>query len=322
MTPLVPAHIDLRDFPYMPLDVVRLRDSDLAAIATGDGFRAAVMIWCAAWHQIPAASLPDDDRMLARLAGYGRDLEAWKAVKDDALRNFVKCDDGRLYHPTIAEKAREAWEAKVKQRDRTAAARAARLAAQSNRQCDGAQSSDATASVTEPVASSVTESKGREGKGREETASSPLRSEEAAAAPPPLFDREDFRRRCEEAAGCGELSGFDLIEAMAKTHDPEARILPVLREKGAALRRKGKKPEGWAYFLPAIRDPECIGAQPCAKAPPVVWLDAGSPEFIAANRAMVARGEPPKTAIAINSQPNRGASFPAWAVEPAREAAE
>ena len=121
--PLVHPEVDLRDFAFMPLDVVRLRDSDLAAIATGDGFRAAVLLWCVAWHQVPAASLPADDRILARHAGYGRgDAEAWAAVKTEALRGFVQCDDGRLYHLVIAEKAREAWEAKKQRRARVQAA--------------------------------------------------------------------------------------------------------------------------------------------------------------------------------------------------------
>ena len=64
--PLVPAEVDLRDFGFMPLDVLRLRDSDLAALANGEEFKAAVLLWCAAWHQVPAASLPNDDRLLAR----------------------------------------------------------------------------------------------------------------------------------------------------------------------------------------------------------------------------------------------------------------
>ena len=34
--PLVPADVDLRDFGFMPLDVLRLRDSDMMALATGD----------------------------------------------------------------------------------------------------------------------------------------------------------------------------------------------------------------------------------------------------------------------------------------------
>lgn len=33
----------------------RLRDSDIATKAKGDEFRCAVLLWCAAWHQVPAA---------------------------------------------------------------------------------------------------------------------------------------------------------------------------------------------------------------------------------------------------------------------------
>ena len=109
--PLVPAEVDLRDFPYLQLDVVRLRDSDLAAVPDGEVFRAAVLSWCASWHQIPAASLPDDDNVLARILGYGRDVRSWSKLRAaGALRGFVKCSDGRLYHPDIAETATRAIE--------------------------------------------------------------------------------------------------------------------------------------------------------------------------------------------------------------------
>lgn len=121
--PLTPADCDLRDFPFMPLDVVRLRDSDIAALSTADEFRAAVLLWCAAWHQVPAASLPDDDRVLAQLAGYGRVVTEWKKVREGALRGWVNCSDGRLYHPVVAEKARDAWAAKHEQRYKTECAR-------------------------------------------------------------------------------------------------------------------------------------------------------------------------------------------------------
>lgn len=124
--PLTPAGLDLRDFDWMPLEVKRLRDSDLSVLASGDSFRAAVLLWCAAWHQVPAGSLPSDDRLLANLAGYGRELEGWAAVKDDAMRGFVECSDGRLYHPLVCEKALEADEQRNKQRKRTEAATSAR----------------------------------------------------------------------------------------------------------------------------------------------------------------------------------------------------
>lgn len=121
--PLTPADCDLRDFKFMPLDVVRLRDSDIATVSEGDEFRCAVLLWCAAWHQVPAASLPDDDKVLAQYAGFGRVVKEWMRVRNGALRGWVKCSDGRLYHPVVAEKANESWLAKLRQRLKTECSR-------------------------------------------------------------------------------------------------------------------------------------------------------------------------------------------------------
>lgn len=115
----LPATVDLRDFPYMPLDVVRLRDSELAVKTAGDEFRCAVLLWCAAWHQVPAGSLPDDDALLAVLAGFGRALKEWRKVKAGAMRGFERHSDGRLYHPVVVEKALDAWRSRLTQRWRT-----------------------------------------------------------------------------------------------------------------------------------------------------------------------------------------------------------
>lgn len=120
--PLVPATVDLRHFRRMPLDVMRLRDSDIARDPNPEGFRCAVLAWCVAWHQVPASSLPDDDRALADLVGIGRTPRAvkeWRELRAVALRNFVKCSDGRLYHPVIAEMALDAWRAHLEQRWKT-----------------------------------------------------------------------------------------------------------------------------------------------------------------------------------------------------------
>lgn len=105
--PLTPADCDLRGYGFMPLDVVRLIDSDLFALSTGEEFKAAVALWCKSWLQVPAGSLPDDDRILAHLSSTG---PAWKKLKEGAMRGWFKCSDGRLYHHTVAEKALEAWE--------------------------------------------------------------------------------------------------------------------------------------------------------------------------------------------------------------------
>lgn len=131
--PPVYPDLDLRTMQYMPLDVVTLRDSDIAALATGDEFRAAVLLWCAAWHQVPASSLPADDANLARYAGYGRDLKGWLKVKEGALRGFIECADGRLYHSVIAEKATETDTKRRAYRERTAKATEARKNAKTDR---------------------------------------------------------------------------------------------------------------------------------------------------------------------------------------------
>ena len=120
MKPLVPADVDLRGMPFMPLDVCRLRDSQLAISASGDEFSAAVLLWCASWNQVPAASLPTDEASLAAYAGYGRDVKGWLKVKNGALRGFVLCDDGRLYHPVVTEKALEAWAEREQYQDEKA----------------------------------------------------------------------------------------------------------------------------------------------------------------------------------------------------------
>lgn len=111
--PPVPDDLDLRDCQWMPLDVVRLRDSDLAMVPDAEVFRVSVLSWCVAWHQTPAASLPDDDAALARLHGFGRDLKGWRKVRAaGGLRGWIKHSDGRLYHPVVAAKALEAQEQK------------------------------------------------------------------------------------------------------------------------------------------------------------------------------------------------------------------
>jgi hypothetical protein len=111
--PLTPPDCDLRDWPSMLLDVVRLRDSSLASDETPEACWAAVLLWAASWHQVPAASIPDDDRWIAKQAGYAQrgkiDTKAWARVRDGALRHFTVCSDGRRYHRVVAEKALECW---------------------------------------------------------------------------------------------------------------------------------------------------------------------------------------------------------------------
>ncbi|WP_217895005.1 DUF1376 domain-containing protein [Sphingobium sp. Z007] len=116
--PLTSSDCDLQDFPFMPLQVARLRDSDLAATEHPEACWYAVLLWAASWHQVPAASLPDDEMVLARLCGLGRDVKTFRKHRAGALRGFVTCSDGRLYHPVVAEQANAAWKEKLAYRDR------------------------------------------------------------------------------------------------------------------------------------------------------------------------------------------------------------
>lgn len=112
--PLTTAETDVRDLDCMMLNVERLLASELWALATGEEFKAAVGLWCRAWKQIPAGSLPDDQRVLASFAGVtaGR----WARIAEMALRGFVRCADGRLYHRVLCEEAVRAYARKTARR--------------------------------------------------------------------------------------------------------------------------------------------------------------------------------------------------------------
>lgn len=107
----------------MPLVIARLRRSKAWLICKRKPALAFYMInlWTASWHDMPAASLEDDDDVLADLAMC--DPSKWPNIREDVLRGWIKCDDGRLYHPVVAERAVEAWDAKLDQRWRTECAR-------------------------------------------------------------------------------------------------------------------------------------------------------------------------------------------------------
>ena len=74
--PPIPKEVDLRDFPKMPLKVSFLLNSDSWLLTTGDEAKAAITLWCRVWHQVPAGSLPQDQRLLARMSGNETKLAA------------------------------------------------------------------------------------------------------------------------------------------------------------------------------------------------------------------------------------------------------
>lgn len=108
--PLTDADCDLTDFSFMPLDVARLRDSELALYGTPDACWANVLLMAASWREIPAASAPGDDKAIAKLIGYT--AAQWRRVREQVLKEWVGCTDGRWYHPALCAAANRAWAVK------------------------------------------------------------------------------------------------------------------------------------------------------------------------------------------------------------------
>lgn len=101
ISPLVPKNADLRSYTWLKLDYARLFASEFFAMANDAEFRAAFILWCKSMQQIPAGSLPNNDKALAGWCG--KSLKQWAKIKDMALHGWQEADDGRLYHPVLAE---------------------------------------------------------------------------------------------------------------------------------------------------------------------------------------------------------------------------
>src|SRR5688572_7899165 len=107
--PLTPADVDLRNYDFMPFYGEFLRTSEFNSKVTDAEYRAGVNLWWSSWWQLPAASLPNDDTQLCKLADLGRDQRQWRKVKAQALSGFVLCSDNRWYHSFLSVAAKEAW---------------------------------------------------------------------------------------------------------------------------------------------------------------------------------------------------------------------
>ena len=123
--PMVPAEVDLPDMPkgMLPLNVCK---SEWGITATGDEFRTGIALWTASFHEKPAGSLPSDDRLLARLADFGRDVQGFMQVREKALEGWIECGDGRLYRRSVAIEALAFWIQRLVKRKAAAIGNASR----------------------------------------------------------------------------------------------------------------------------------------------------------------------------------------------------
>lgn len=160
--PLTGEMDEIDNYDSFMLNVDRLMASELMALSTGDEFKAAVALWCRAWKQRPAGSLPDDDRVLAAFSGAGA---KWAKVKEMALRGFVKCSDGRLYHAVLCEDVRRAAEQKRKRNERTKAATEARKSQRNDNRHDD-RNDQRNVERDDAATLNVTRSHSRAGQGR------------------------------------------------------------------------------------------------------------------------------------------------------------
>ncbi|WP_277969292.1 DUF1376 domain-containing protein [Sphingomonas echinoides] len=237
IAPLTPADADLQDFPFMPLHVARLRDSDLAAEAHPEACWYAVLLWSASWHQVPAGSLPTGEAVLARLCGLGRDVKTFRRHRDDAMRGWIECDDGRLYHPVVAEQVNSAWSEKLAYRDRKAkrvaiaekAAEARWSKAPSNGDADASGMHDASAGDASSTSDAMPKGKGT---GRGTGSYSDADASAAAPAPPvePVDPEKvmfDQGRRLLAEAGILNGKAGGILGKWKRDHGAEAVIVAL-----------------------------------------------------------------------------------------------
>jgi hypothetical protein len=129
-SPLVPPEVSMGGNDWFPLYHRRLRKSRWWRIASDVARSRNVDLWCHAFEETPAGSLPDDDLELAEAAGFGRDITSFQALKAEIMAPWLLCADGRWYHPALCEVVLEAWERTSERRRKDRARQAAWRASQ------------------------------------------------------------------------------------------------------------------------------------------------------------------------------------------------
>jgi hypothetical protein len=224
------------------LNVDKLMNSELMASSTGDEFKAAFTLWCKAWKQVPAGSLPNNERALASFSGAGA---RWAKVRGLAMHGFVLCSDQRFYHPILCAEAVRAAKAhaqhlKVMEQTNLRVGRfRARQAASSDEA--GQDANKETRYVTQDVTGYVT----RRDVDVDDKSSS-LRSEDAPSPKsdpdPPSMATDQVRQFVADwnamAADCGL---------------PKVDRLTDQRRRSITARLGELGPEGWAAALAKIR---------------------------------------------------------------------
>lgn len=270
--PLVPAEVDLRGFSGFMLNVDRLMASELVALGTPEECWAAMMLWCRAWKQTPPGSLPDDERVLRAFSGAGT---RWSKVKSMALRGFVKCSDGRLYHRVLCEEVNDAWERRKKFKERSAKANERRWASNHNGAELGASqarsesaTSDASSTpqkvqqgVQQGVLEGVQQGSAKDSlghpvevTGQDRTGQDFKNLQQRCTEPPPESPtREGAVAVLLRAAGIGKaMSTHPDVIALAETGVSDEQLREAIEQAKVSL--KGELPRAAGYLVPIVRE--------------------------------------------------------------------
>lgn len=247
-SPLLPPDVDLRGLDYMPLFGNHLFGSEFNAAASDSEWRAALTLWWAAWNQVPAGSLPDDDVALCRLADLGRDVKTWKKLRQRALHGFKRCDDGRLYHEFLCEQAMVAWEKRVKERERKAKWRAEQDAKKRSIDADVPVTKQGTETGTSASVDATVraDGNGMDGNGRDGINTS---EPDGSGGKPPTPDEIIFGYGVPLLvnAGSADKAARSFLGGLRKGHGDQA-VVDALRD---CLRAKPLQPLEWlAAVLP------------------------------------------------------------------------
>lgn len=260
----MPAHVDLRSHDWMPVDVKRLLGSDTWVEAADDPKLGHVLmsLWAASWHQIPAGSLPTKEATLARMAFC--DATTWERYRDRALRAWVLCSDGRLYHPVVAEKAIESWAWKQKKRHQTSAATAA--------------AAEAARLRRQSVTDSVTDPNVQHSNVPQRTSTDQQRS---PAAAPQVVDKTEPPKGKDRWAVFFQQRGYDLktvntaklLSAFGTWVEAGVTLEQVEQAIAIGDQKLGTKASSPAYYLPIVAELIVRGSSALTNANPPRSVD-------------------------------------------------
>lgn len=232
--PMTSADIDVAGLDGFMLNAQRLLASELWALSTGDEFKAAMGLWCRAWQQTPAGSLPNDPRILASFASLTRNR--WESVKGMALRGFVLCSDGRLYHRVLCDEVRTAYEKRQAYRKRRDDDRE-RLRRWREGKTDSASSDDKTDDETRFATRVETDEKlVRQGQGQEyrEGGDAPLAAAAGAASRPEGGDAKPIEADALALRAAPRSAAAASTEEEKVNPDANAKLRAMLGKYGLA----------------------------------------------------------------------------------------